>query len=92
MQHLSNHGHGAGFGQIFQPHIVYPRMRPPPLDHRRQGMRCFHLAFAVGAHEKQALEWLLAQHEIDEAQWGAPGPLQIVEEHHQRPSPRGDRP
>ena len=87
VQHLSDHAQGAGFGQIFQPHTPYSRMLPPPRHHRRQGMRTVTVVVAVGAHEKQALEMLFAEHEIDETQRGAPSPLQVVEEHHQRPTP-----
>ena len=54
-------------------------------------MRRIDLAVAVGAHQQQPLDRLLAQHEVEEADGGAPGPLQVIGEHHHRPFPRRDR-
>jgi hypothetical protein len=50
------------------------------------------LAVPVRTHEQQAVNRLLAQHEIDESQCRAAGPLQVIHEEHDRPALRGDCP
>lgn len=54
-------------------------------------MRRVDVAVAVGDDQQQALDRFLAEHQIDEAEWGPPGPLQVIEEHDERPDARGDR-
>ena len=81
-----------GAGQVVQPQVPHSGLVAPPGQRRRQRMRRVHVAFAVRAHQQQALDRLLAQHQVDEAERGAPGPLQVIDEQHDRPFPRGDRP
>ena len=92
VQHLGDHGDQARPGQVVQPQVPHPGLVAPPGQRRRQRMRRVHVAVAVGAHQQQALDRLLAQHQVDEAERRAPGPLQVIDEHHHRPFPRGDRP
>ena len=92
VQHLGDHGDEAGRRQVVQPQVPHSGLFPPPGQRRRQRMRGVDVVVAVGAHQQQALDRLLAQHQVDEAERGAPGPLQVVDEHHHRPFPRGDRP
>ena len=92
VQHLGDHRDQAGRRQVGQPQLPHPGLLPPPRQQRRQRMRRIHVAFPVRAHQQQALDRLLAEHEVEQAERGAPGPLQVVDEHHHRPLPRGDRP
>ena len=39
-----------------------------------------HVAVPKSAHQQQALDRLLAEHQVDEAERGAPGPLQVIDE------------
>jgi len=55
-------------------------------------MRRVHVTVPVRADQQQALDRLLAQHQVDEAERGAPRPLQVIQEYHDRPFLRGDRP
>ena len=80
-----------GHRQVVQPQLPHAGLLAPAGQRRRQRMRRVHVALAVGAHQQQALDRLLAQHQVDEAERGAPGPLQVVDEQHHRPLPRGDR-
>jgi hypothetical protein len=50
-------------------------------------MRRVHVALAVRADQQQAVDRFLAQHQVDEAERGAPRPLQVIEEQHHRPFP-----
>ena len=93
VQHLRDHGdQSSDTRQVVQPQVPHPGLLAPSRQRRRQRMRRVHLAVAVRAHQQQALDRLLAQHQVDEAERRAPGPLQVIDEHHHRPFPRGDRP
>ena len=92
VQHLGDHGDQTRHGQVVQPQVPHPGLLAPSRQQRRQRVRRVHVVVAVGAHQQQALDRLLAQHQVDEAERGAPGPLQVVDEHHHRPFPRRDRP
>ena len=78
-------------GQVVQPQVPHPGLLTPSGQQRRQRMRRVHVAVAVRAHQQQAVDRLLAQHQVDEAERRAPRPLQVIDEHHQRPLPRRDR-
>ena len=60
VQHLRHHGDRAGDRQVVQPQLLHPGLIPPPGQRRRQRMRRVDLAVAVGAHQQQALDRLLA--------------------------------
>ena len=51
---------------------------------RRQRVRRIHLVLAVGADQQQALDRLVAQHEVDEADRGAPAHCRSSMDHHDR--------
>ena len=91
-QHLGDHGGQARLRQVAQPQVPHRGLVPPPGQRRRQRMRRVHVAVPVRADQQQAVDRLLAQHQVDEAERGTPRPLQVIEEQHDRPFPRGDRP
>ncbi len=92
VEHLRSHGDKTRDGQVCQPQVPHSGLFTPPGHHRCQWMRWVQLAFPVRAHQQQAVHRLLAQHQVDGAEWRAPRPLQVIDEHHHRPFPRGDRP
>ena len=78
-------------GQVVQPRCVGPRpgrasgTAAQPADAPRRVV-----AVAVGADQQQAFDRLVAQHQVDEAEGSPSRPLEVVDEHHQRPLRRGD--
>jgi hypothetical protein len=92
VQHFGHHGHETRHRQVDQSEVLHSGLLTPPGQRRRQRMRRVHAAVAVRTNEQQAVDRLLTQHKVDEAEWRAPRPLQVIDEEHQRPVPRGDRP
>jgi hypothetical protein len=78
VQHLGDHGDEAGDRQVGQPHRFRSGRFPPAREQRRQRMRGVDIVFPVGAHQQHALDRLLAEREVEQAQRCAPGPLQVV--------------
>ena len=63
----------------------------PSRHHRRQQLGGRHLVVAIRTHQQQTIDRRLAEHQIDDSERCAPGPLQVIEEHDHRPGARGDR-
>ena len=92
VQHVGDHLDEARSRQVVQRDVSHSGLLAPSGQQRRQRMRRVHVAVAVavGADHQQALDRLVAQHPVDEAEWRPPRPLKVIDEHHHRPLRRGD--
>src|SRR5262249_25813412 len=90
-QHIGNHRSYVGEAQVIQLEACRTALLPiPPVNHSRERMRRVYLAVAVRPDEEQSLNVLhTAEYLVDEAQWGASRPLQIVYHEHYRAATRG---
>jgi hypothetical protein len=70
--------------------VTHSGLVAPSGQQRFQRMGRVDVAVAVGAEQQQALDRLVAKHLVDEAEWRPSRPLQVIDEHHQRPLRRGD--
>jgi hypothetical protein len=65
--------------------VLHTHLLVPAGEQRRRRMRRVDVVLAARADQQQAVDRLLAQHEVDQTERGGPRPLQVVEEHHHRP-------
>ena len=91
-EHVGDHRHDAWRSQVLQVQVPDRRLGSPARQQRRERMRRVRLDVAVRADDEQPRDRLLAQQHVHDAQRRPPGPLQVVEEHHERPLMGRDRP
>ena len=91
-EHVGDHRHHAWRPKVLQVQVPDRRLGSPARQQRRERMRRVRLEVAVRADDEQPRDRLLAQQHVHDAQRRPPGPLQVVEEHHERPLMGRDRP
>jgi hypothetical protein len=92
VQHLGDHGDQTGHGQVGQPQVPHTGAVGPAGQRRGQRIGAVLVMIPVRAHQQQALDRLLVDEQVDEAERGSPGPLQVVEDQHDRSFRRCDGP
>ena len=91
VHHLGDQADRGGHGQVVEVQVLHVGPPARPRQRARQRVRRIDVVIAVGTDQQQPVDRFFAQQEVEQAERGAAGPLQVVDEEHHRPLGRRDR-
>ena len=85
VHHLGDQADRGGHGQVVEVQVLHVGPPARPRQRARQRVRRIDVVIAVGTDQQQPVDRFFAQQEVEQAERGAAGPLQVVDEEHHRP-------